>query len=140
MVKKFRFLNDHISKTKNHKNLKMDFTFVSKHCSAFYTKKNENGSFWGGGGVCMSLEKPGGHQNRYFLRLIWRSGNLIKNMTGSNNFLKFIIKYNFIQIQFSEFHLVQNHHFFSIENGKFTVAKPVKSFKPLHVTAIWFRI
>ena len=57
-------------------------------------------------------------------------------MTVSNDSLKFDIKYNFIQHQLSEFHLVLKYHFISIENGKFTVTKSVISPKSSHTTAL----
>ena len=47
-------------------------------------------------------------------------------MTGSNDSLRFYLKYNFIQLQLCKK--------ISIENEKLVVTKLVTSDKPLHVT------
>ena len=66
--------------------------------------------------------------------------NLITNLTGSNDFLKFDRECNLIWLQLSEFYLVRNYHFFSIQNETFAVTNPVISHKLLHVTVIWLEI
>ena len=50
------------------------------------------------------------------------------------------IKYNFIQLQFSELYSVEKYCFSSIENGNFAVNKQVISHKSLHERANWLKI
>ena len=46
MIKNRFFLQPKmVKKTKNRRNWKIDFWFVSEHC-AYFGRKNENGSFW----------------------------------------------------------------------------------------------
>ena len=63
--------------------------------------------------------------NPLYLIPISSNVNLIRNMTDSNDSLKFDIKYNFIRLQLSEFYLVQKYYLFSIENDTFSITKPV---------------
>ena len=62
-------MNDHISKTKNCQNRKMNFSFVSEHCATFWTKKRKMALFKGRWGhwVCMSLTRKNPIRVAYIL-------------------------------------------------------------------------
>ena len=64
LQKILRILNDHISKTKNHKNREINFSFVSEHYATFLDQKMKTALFEEGGGVvCMSLTETGPQKN-----------------------------------------------------------------------------
>ena len=43
------------------------------------------------------------------------NANLMTDMTGSNDSLKFEMKYNFMRLELSEFYLVPKYHFLALK-------------------------
>ena len=50
--------------------------------------------------------------NPHISEPVARNGNLIKNMTGSSDSLKFLISYNILRLFPTEFYSLQKYHFF----------------------------